>query len=188
MQYEADSYYHVYNRGAHSKAIFMEEENYRYLVSLVERSSERYSTIVSAYCLMPNHYHLVLRQKQGGSIGSFLKATFNSYTQAINKRFGTSGTLFQGQAKIKHITMDSYCLRVIPYVHLNPVSAKLVSSPDEWEFSNYLDWCGKRKSILFDAELRNDYFPNPDDYEMYVRDYQMEKESRELGDFLFDEP
>ncbi|HUI29327.1 MAG TPA: transposase [Candidatus Acidoferrales bacterium] len=187
MRYETDSYYHVYNRGAHSQPIFLEQENYRYLVSLFEKNSERYDTIVAAYCLMPNHYHLVLRQKHDGSIGSFLRTTFNTYTQAMNKRFGTSGTLFQGQAKIRQISTEAYCLRIVPYVHLNPVAAKLVSSVDRWQFSNYLEWIGKRKSILMDIELRNGYFPNPEDYEIFVGNYQTERERKELGGFLFDE-
>ena len=106
----------------------------------------------------------------------------------MNKRFGLGGTLFQGQAKIKHIAMGSYCRRVIPYVHLNPVSANLVCSPDEWRFSNYLEWCDKRRSILCDPELRNNYFPNPKEYETYIREYQMEKESKAIGEFLFEEP
>lgn len=187
MQYEEESYYHVYNRGAHAQSIFLERENYRYSVSLFEKNSERYNTIVAAYCLMPNHYHLVLRQRHNGSIGSFLKTTFNTYSQAMNHRFGTSGTLFQSQAKVKQITSEAYCLRVIPYIHLNPVSARLVASAGEWLFSNYAEWAGKRASILLDVELRNGYFPNPEDYENFVRDYQIEKDIGTIGEFLFDE-
>ncbi len=188
MRYETDSYYHIYNRGAHSESIFFEDENYSYLVSLFKKNAERYNIIVAAYCLMPNHYHLVLKERHDGSISSFLKTTFNTYTQAINNRFGTSGTLFQGQAKTKEIATEAYCLRVIPYVHLNPVTAKLVNSPAAWEFSNYSEWIGKRRSTLIDSELRYSYFSSPQEYEIYVRDYQLDKESKKLARFLTDEP
>ena len=188
MRYETDSYYHIYNRGAHSESIFFEDENYSYLVSLFKKNAERYNIIVAAYCLMPNHYHLVLKERHDGSISSFLKTTFNTYTQAINNRFGTSGTLFQGQAKTKEIATEAYCLRVIPYVHLNPVTAKLVNSPAAWEFSNYSEWIGKRRSTLIDSELRDSYFSSPQEYEIYVRDYQLDKESKKLARFLTDEP
>ena len=187
MEYKENSYYHIYNRGAHRQKIFFEGENYRYLTTLFLKNSARYSVTVAAYCLMPNHYHLVLKQKQLGSIGSFLRTTFNTYTQAVNMRLGISGTLFQGQAKGKEITTDAYCLRVIRYVHLNPVAAKLVTSVEDWPFSNYLEWVDKRRSPLVDTELRASYFPNPEEYREFVKGYRMEKERSDMSDFLFDE-
>jgi putative transposase len=88
---------------------------------------------------VPNHYHLILEQNEFGSIGSFLKTVFNAYTQAIYKRLGISGSLFQGQAKVKEIINDLYCLQAIRYVHLNPLTAKIVRSIEEWKHSIYLD-------------------------------------------------
>ncbi len=140
MQYTEGCYYHIFNRGAHKEAIFFEEENYRYLITLFTKYSVQYKVTVAAYCLMPNHYHLIVKQNEFGSIGSFLKTVFNAYTQAINKRFELSGTLFQGQAKVKEIDSDSYCLQVIRYIHLNPLNAKIVKSIEEWNHSNYLEW------------------------------------------------
>ncbi|MBN1397668.1 MAG: transposase [Bacteroidetes bacterium] len=155
MKYTEGHYYHIYNRGAHKKEIFFEEENYDYLISLFKKYSIKYNIVVAAYCCMPNHYHLVLKQQNYGDIGSFLKTVFNAYTQAINKRFCHSGTIFQGQAKIKEIDTDSYCLQVIRYVHLNPLTAKLVKDMEEWKYSNYLEWIGKRDGSLMDYQLRD---------------------------------
>jgi putative transposase len=137
MKYQDHSYYHIYNRGAHREKIFFENENYRYFESLMIKYSQQSNVTIAAYCLMPNHYHIIAKQQPSGSLPTFMKKTFSAYTQAINKRFGFSGTLFQGQAKIKEITTDSYCLQVIRYVHLNPVTAKMVASADEWIYSNY---------------------------------------------------
>jgi REP element-mobilizing transposase RayT len=103
MKYLDGHYYHIYNRGAHKKEIFFEPANYMYRISLFNKYLHRYEVSVVAYCLMPNHYHLIGRQNGHGDIGGFLRPTFNACTQAINKRYGHSGTLFQGQSKSKHI-------------------------------------------------------------------------------------
>jgi putative transposase len=105
----------------------------------------------------------------------------------MNKRYGTSGTLFQGQAKMKEITTDEYCLQAIRYVHRNPVTAKLVTSADKWEFSNYHKWIGRRDSGLMDKELRNVYFADVKEYQQFVKEYQIEQQNNSLEKFLFDE-
>jgi len=116
-----------------------------------------------------------------------LKATFNAYTQAINKRFTRSGTLFQGQAKAKHVFSDEYCLQLVRYIHLNPVSAGLVEYADDWEYSNYLEWTNERQSKLMGMELRNGYFVNEAKYKMFVEEYAEEKDKKLIKQFLFDE-
>ncbi len=189
MKYEDEHYYHIYNRGAHKKEIFFEEENYKFLVRLFEKYLEPYCVTVVAYCLMPNHYHLVVKQNSNsnGDIGNFLKTTFNAYTQAINNRFGLSGTLFQGQAKVKHISSDEYCVHLIRYIHLNPVTAKLIKRAEDWKFSNYLEWIGKRDGMLMDKNLRNGYFTNGDNYKIFVEEYAEIRVKAAIKQFLFDE-
>ena len=186
MKYLEGDYYHVYNRGAHKQKIFLEDENYLHLISLFKKYSQRYNVIIAAYCLMPNHYHLILRQKASGDIGGFLKTTFNAYTQAINKRYRHSGTLFQGQSKAKHIDSDEYCLRAIRYVHRNPLSAHLVGSLGDWEYSNYLEWIDLRQGTLADFELRSQLFKKPTDYQQFVENSSDEKGKMDLEGFLFD--
>ncbi len=187
MKYQSHLYYHIYNRGAHRSKIFFEDENYHYLISLFQKYAQDSKVHIAAYCLMPNHYHIVAKQNSLGSITTFLKKTFSAYTQAMNRRFGLSGTLFQGQAKIKEITSDEYCLQVIRYIHLNPVAAKMVASPDKWEYSNYLDWIDRKEIGLMDKELRNTFFPHPQDYKRFVDEFQMEQKNDKLGKFLFEE-
>jgi putative transposase len=135
---------------------------------------------------MPNHYHLVLKHKPTGSISSFLRTTFNTYTQAINSRFSTSGTLFQGEAKAKQIVTNAYCIQVICYVHLNPVTAKLVDRPEDWKFSNYREWINKRRTPLVDFELRDSFFSNPTEYQEFMNEYRSEKDQQEIGELLLD--
>ena len=186
MKYLSGHYYHIYNRGAHKKRIFFERTNYLHLISLFKQNSSRYKVIIVSYCLMPNHYHLIVRQEDGGNIGNFLRTTFNAYTQAINKRYNHSGTLFQGQCKSKHLNTNEHCLQAIRYIHRNPLSAFLVSSLREWEFSNYLDWIGLRQGTLADFALRDGVFKTPRDYEKFVEKYIAEEERTKIEKFLFD--
>ena len=176
MKYQVGHYYHIYNRGAHRKDIFHEAENYFYLVSLFRKYINRYEVAVVAYCLMPNHYHLVIRQNEYGDIGGFLKTSFNAYTQAMNKRYGHSGTLFQGQCKCKHVDSREYCLRLVRYIHRNPLSSQMVSHLRDWMFSDYLEWIGIRTRLLADFELRDAFFKSPSKYERYVEEYVEDNE------------
>ncbi len=187
MKYTEGHYYHIFNRGAHKQPIFFEDENYKYLVTLIIKYSIQYKIIVAAYCFMSNHYHLIIRQQKSGSIGSFLKTVFNAYAQAINKRFGHSGTIFQGQAKVKEIDTDSYCLQVVRYVHLNPLTAKLVKDIEEWRYSNYLEWIGKRNGSLMDYKLRDSYFKNGEEYQKFVEDFIEANDKQKIASYLFDE-
>ena len=175
MKYLDGNYYHIYNRGAHKEKIFFESANYLHLISLFKKYSSQYNVIVVSYCLMPNHYHLILRQKTSGGIGDFLRTTFNAYTQAINKRYNHSGTLFQGQSKSKHLKNNEHCLQAIRYIHCNPVAAHLASSLTEWQFSNFLEWIGLRRGTLADFDLRDKFFKTPRDYEKFAEEY-IEKE------------
>jgi putative transposase len=178
VKYLDGHYYHVYNRGAHKEDIFYEAANYLYLVSLFKKYLHRYDVAVAAYCLMPNHYHLVVRQNERGDIGAFLRTSFNAYTQSINKRYGHSGTLFQGQCKCKHINNGKYCLQLVRYVHRNPIATHAVSRLKDWIFSDYLEWIGQRTRLLGGFELRDAFFQSPDQYEQYVEDWAQEKEGQ----------
>ncbi|HLF20142.1 MAG TPA: transposase [Bacteroidota bacterium] len=184
MKYTEGHYYHAYNRGAHKKKIFLERDNYLYLITLLAKYSARYGVAVVAYCLMPNHYHLVLKQSDSGFIGMFLKTTFNAYTQAINKRFAKSGTLFQGQVNVKELDSDSYCLQAIRYIHLNPCSARIVDKPEDWLFSDYCEWIGIIGKSWTNLSLRDGYFKSPRDYKKFVDEYMAAKELNELKKFL----
>jgi REP element-mobilizing transposase RayT len=140
MKYLDDHFYHVFNRGSRSEEIFFSDANYQYFLRLIAKNASTHLVYIVAYCLMPNHYHLVLQQKVTGSISKLIQSVMTSYVQAINKKYNTNGSLFQGKAKSKLIDSDEYVLQVIRYIHLNPVSAKLVQAPEDWPFSDYRKW------------------------------------------------
>jgi putative transposase len=142
MKYLDGNYYHVFNRGSRKGNIFFSEENYSYLLRLIKANAKKYSTSIVAYCLMPNHYHLLLFQQEGGSISKTLQTTINSYVQAVNKKYDFSGSLFEDRAKSILVETDRYVVHLARYIHLNPVRAKLVVKPDEWMYSDYSRWVG----------------------------------------------
>jgi len=127
---------------------------------------------VIAYCLLPNHYHWLLRQDGEIRVGKVPTRVFGSYTQAFNRAYERTGTLFEGPYKAIAVDTDAYLVNLCCYIHLNPVRHGLVDRPDEWPYSNYLEWIEKRPGKLVDRELVRDYFAAPQDYEEFVATFQ----------------
>lgn len=164
----ADHYYHVYNRGCNRQRIFANDGNYVYLLRRCQSFLADSPLTVIAYCLMPNHYHFLLRPEEDGALSRFIQRLFNSYTQAFNRQQGRSGTLFEGRAKTVLVDTDEYVLHVCRYIHLNPVRAGLVTHPGLWRYSNYLEWVQQRAGTLVDRDFVRQYFATPADYEAFV--------------------
>ncbi len=183
MKYLDHHYYHIFNRGAHKAPIFFSRSNYIYCLDLVKKYRDKYKVTIEAYCLMPNHYHFVVYQEEGGSISKFIQTIFNAYSQAINLQQHHSGTLFQGKAKAQEVDSEDYSLRLIRYVHLNPVRAKLVGAPEKWEFSDYCAWVGVRNGMLTDLSLRDHFFKSSQDYREFVESYKEEADWKAPGSF-----
>ncbi|MFQ6114570.1 MAG: transposase [bacterium] len=110
-----------------------------------------------------------------------------TYVQALNKQLGRKGTLFEGRFKHVHVDQDEYILHLCRYIHLNPVEAGLVSTPEDWLYSNYQEWIGLRNGKLKDTEFISSYFTQPEDYQKFVMEYKLEKEFQEkLQKYLLD--
>ncbi|MBI3193699.1 MAG: transposase [Ignavibacteriae bacterium] len=180
-------YYHIYNRGSNREDIFRERENYLYLLRLVNDAIKEYNICVIAYCLMPNHYHFLLRQDSDNTPSDFIQKVFNSYTKAFNKRYYRTGTLFEDRFKAKSVLKQEYLIHLCRYIHRNPIDAHLVKNLEDWEFSNYLEWIGKRNGRLVDLEFVHDNFRSPQEYKKFVLEYEPpEKLKDELCWWLFD--
>ncbi len=95
-----------------------------------------------------------------------------SYAKAINKRYNRVGHLFQGPFKNIHIDRDEYLLHLSRYIHINPVEAGLVSKPEVWEFSSYLDYIGLRNGALPKPDLILSQFPDRQAYREFVMEYK----------------
>ncbi len=163
-------YYHIFNRGNNREPIFFELDNYRYFLRQLEKYFVPDRAELIAYCLMPNHYHLIVCLHIE-DLAPIMQPFTLSYSKAIGKRFGRVGSLFQGPFKSIHIEKNEYFLHLSRYVHLNPVVAGLVKQPEEWEFSSYRDYLGLRQSALVHPEIVLSQFGSSD-YRKFVADYQ----------------
>lgn len=164
-------YYHLYNRGAHRLSIFREETNYRYVLMRVQKYSKRYGITVIAYCLMPNHYHFLVRQEGERPAGLLVQHTFNAYSKAFNNRYGHSGTLFEGRFKALLVADDPYLLHLCRYIHANPVKDGFALSPELWPYSNYREWIGRRNGTLVDSAFVSSRFSSATAYAAFVVEY-----------------
>jgi REP element-mobilizing transposase RayT len=168
-------FYHIYNRGAHREPIFREEGNYLFVLRKVKRYVKEFDLTIIAYCLMPNHYHWLVRQDGDQAAALLPQRVFNSYSKAYNKRYEHSGTLFEGPNKALKIESQDHLLHLCRYIHANPVKDGLVHHPEEWPYSNYPEWMGLRPGSLIDDAFVKAHFSSPADYREFVFDYLVER-------------
>jgi REP element-mobilizing transposase RayT len=179
IQFLPGNYYHVYNRGANRELIFRNESNYHFLLRRVKENMGKFQICVLAYCLMPNHYHFLLRQEGDPTISAFMQAVFNSYTKAFNNAHQRTGTLFEGPFRATFVDQCAYLLHLCRYIHRNPLEAGLAAHPAEWPFSNYLEWIDKRPGSLVDRDFIREHFSSPGGYEEFVLEYTPSREMDE---------
>ncbi len=184
--HQAGHYYHVYNRGCNRGRLFVNDENYLFLLRQAKLFLADYSLSVIAFCLMPNHYHFLIRPEEVNSLSRYIQRLFNSYTQAFNKQQNRSGTLFEGRFKSILVDTDEYVIHLCRYIHLNPIRAGLVTEPRLWKYSNYLEWVGRRDGILLDREFVNQYFTTPADYEDFVNSEINQQTEFEIQPYYID--
>jgi REP element-mobilizing transposase RayT len=133
--------YHITSRGNEKRRIFLEDGDREDFLNLLRHVNKRYHWICHAYCLMDNHYHLLIETPEGNlSIG--MRQLNGVYTQLFNRRHKRIGHLFQGRFKAILIQKDTHLLEACRYVVLNPVRAEKVENPEKWKWSSYLATLG----------------------------------------------
>src|SRR4029077_4364817 len=128
--------YHVTSRGNERKAIFKDDTDRKLFLDTLARVKDRFHWICHAYCLMNNHYHLVI-ETPDGNLSRGMRQLNGVYTQAYNRRHDRAGHLFQGRFKGIVVQKETHFLEVCRYVVLNPVRAKAVRDPGKWKWSSY---------------------------------------------------
>jgi len=131
-----DALYHVTARGDRREDIFEDDQDRQVFLSTLERVIVRFNWICHAWCLMDNHYHLLM-QTPDGNLSKGMRQLNGVYTQASNRRHRRGGHLFQGRFKAILVDSDAYLLELSRYVVLNPVRAGLVKKPADWRWSSY---------------------------------------------------
>ena len=166
--FEVGNYYHILNRGNLKQNIFFERENYLFFLRRLRKAVLKFGSEIVCYCLLPNHFHLLMKETSLYSISKVMHSVQTAYAKAINKRYERSGHLYQGSYKHIHINMEDYLLYLSRYIHRNPIEATLVNKAEEWEFSSFRDFIGLRHGSLPNYEVILSHFENGYEYQKYV--------------------
>ncbi len=199
IKFGIGEYYHVYNRGVDKRVIFMDDRDYeRFLCLLFLSNSDKNFSItkdskddwsfkkvlemdrgeqlvsIGAWCLMPNHFHILIREKVEGGISKFMHKLTMGYSGYFNKKYLRRGSLFEGAFKVRHVDSDKYLKYMYAYIHLNSVgiidkgwknkhignvfeAKKFVK---EFDYSSYKDYLGEERmeNKIIDKESFPNYF------------------------------
>ncbi len=180
--------YHVYNRGVEKRDVFLTDRDYKHFLETLEhylapviklsrkpklkdnQRSETPLVDILCYCLMPNHFHLILRQKSDNGISVFMNRVANSFTKYFNIKNDRVGPLFQGVFKAVRIETDEQLLHVSRYIHLNPLVANLAANIRDYQWSSYSAYVGDEQNNLVSTQEVLAHFPSKEKYGQFVAD------------------
>ena len=143
IQYSG-AFYHITSRGNERKDIFKSDRDREKFCSYLESASSRYGAVIHAYCLMRNHYHLLLETPRG-NLSEIMRHINGAYTTYYNVKRNRSGHLLQGRYKAILIDADEYAKELSRYIHLNPVRVGAVRKPQEYRWSSYRNYVGENE-------------------------------------------
>jgi len=193
-------YYHVYNRGVEKRPTFIGKRAFgRAIIAIKyyrftnppfklskflkltkdqqirvqsELAEKELLVEVVAYCLMPNHFHFLLKQLQPNGITKFLSNFTNSYTKYFNTRNQRVGPLFQGTFKAVLVEDDEQLLHLSRYIHLNPVASAVIAEKDleDYESSSYLEYLGKNSDPFCSKDIVRGFFSSTKKFKQFTTD------------------
>ena len=191
-QFVPGTYYHVYNRGNGKQNIFLDDEDFNFFLfrlkenlfpdfarQIIKNKDNKDGLCNGAYrrailpddsfdlvcyCLMPNHYHFLIKQNGDISIGKLISKVCTSYSKYFNKKYTHVGHLFQDKFLAVPVETNEYLLWLSIYIHNNPKTARLVKNLLDYKWSSYLDYAGKQKNGLCKMDIIMSQFKNTSDY------------------------
>jgi REP element-mobilizing transposase RayT len=148
--------YHIITRGNNRQAIFHSPNDYQKFLSLLRVQKSKLPYLLYAYCLMSNHAHLLI-ERQTDAIGRIMHRVLTGYSQYYNRKYQKVGHLLQGRHKAILCESETYLCELVRYIHLNPVRAKMVGKPEEYEYSSHRQYLGlvARGIVDVDPVLRH---------------------------------
>ncbi len=186
-----DQFYHIYNRGVEKRAIFEKQWDYsrfiktiryyqlpgpkpklsRFLMgSIFKPNTDKKIVDMICYCLMPNHFHFLIKQLKDGGITEFISKLSNSYTKYYNVKYNRVGPLLQGEFKAVLIESDEQLIHVSRYIHLNPIASFLVKDLNQYRWSSYKEYVEGVVNAICNKEPILSLFKSPKDYQKFVLD------------------
>lgn len=197
-EYGADQYYHLYNRGVNRQEIFREPNDYYYFLSLFKRHlsdeaetasssrpAKKFDKVVElvAFCLLPNHFHLLVYLVEPTGIRDLMRSVMTAYTMYFNRKYKRTGTLYEGRFLASRISNDGYLWHVSRYIHLNALDNAVdfkkydYSSIDYFLGKKHASWLHESKLLETEKDRR--------DYVKFVSDYEtMRKDLKYLKNLL----
>ena len=143
--------YHIISRGNNRRKIFRSHDDYLKFTSMVAQQKAKLPFYLYAYCLMPNHAHLLI-ERQDDKISRIMQGLLTGYSQYFNRKYKKIGHLFQGRYKAILCQTDRYLGELVRYIHLNPVRAKMARRPEDYEYNGHRAYIGRDSSGLVDTE------------------------------------
>ncbi|MDO8620782.1 MAG: transposase [Candidatus Levybacteria bacterium] len=191
--FQKGSYYHVYNRGNRKQNIFLFPPDYERFLKRVREYKEKFRITILGYCLMPNHFHFLLRQDSDVPLTSFMLRLGTSYAKYFNIKYRQVGSLFQDRFKTKLVENDEYLLQLSRYIHRNPKEI-LPSTPGvelaSYQWSSYPSYLKLANDELTESAFILNYFSkaNPaKDYKKFVEYDSNEKEQSLTSDLILED-
>ena len=129
--------YHILNRGNGRQDVFRKPEDFSAFVRLISEAKRKCPIQVMAYCLMTNHFHLLVKTREGSDLGKWMQWLMTSHVRRYHRHYGSSGHVWQGRFKSFPVQDDEHLLTVIRYVEGNPVRAGMVKSAKDWPWSSH---------------------------------------------------
>jgi putative transposase len=215
FDFSIGEFYHIYSRGVDKRPIFGDLYDYQHFIQLLFRcngevpyvardasldifSDTRGETIVEigAYCLMPNHFHILIREKVDDGISVFMLKLLTAYSHYFNKKYQRTGTLFESRFKAKHADTDEYLKYLFGYIHLNPVKlieplwkekgiqnmAQAKDFLEKYEYSSYLDYVSdtsRKWGKIINRDAFPEYFQKTVDFKDFIHDWLTFKQHSE---------
>jgi len=144
IQYK-DAWYHIMNRGRRKETIFKEDIDFEIFTKLLQDVSLQWGVNIAAYCLLPNHYHLLI-QTPLANLSRFMRHIDGVYTQRFNRRHKRDGQIFRGRYKSVLVEENNNILELVQYIHFNPVKSDLADTPEKYAWSSFQDYQRNSKS------------------------------------------
>jgi putative transposase len=197
--YIENGYYHLYNRGVEKRLIFLDRQDYAVFLSYLKKylnpslgsdpKSLAQEIDLIAFCLMPNHFHLQVRQKTRNGITKLIRAVCTSYVMYFNNKYDRVGTLFQGKYKAALIEKESYLLHLSRYIHLNPKSHPRLYPYSSYSYylgNKHANWIKPNEILAFFKTSQKTHLKDCFSYQDFIEDY-IEDPSAVLGSLILED-
>jgi len=144
---------HVVQRGNNKIPIFLKNEDYLFFLKVLQEAKTKHPCIIYSYCLMPNHFHLLIEPRnESNNVSLLIKLLGAKYVHYVNRKYKRSGTLWEGRFKSSLIDRELYFLSCIRYIEMNPVRAGIVNTPEVYRWSSYRARAFGEKDAIADLD------------------------------------